>query len=404
MHFELETAQTNNQSININQKELQKKRAQKVLQRAVVLGRQGKLRISPEIISISATRNCNLRCIMCDGHGENKYPSITLQEFEGLIAPLKEACHWGSPKSLDMTDGELTLNKELGSIHEYFKKSFPNATITMITNGTTPPTGPIRNAFYYADSIGFSLDGATKATFERIRQNACYDRVLANIKEVLSFTRENSKVQILFVAQDQSIKEFPDVITLAGDLGISEVFIQKVEVRGPRPYCKDEKIGLTIPTDELKVILLEAQSRATKKNIILIMTDELKNIIKDTSFLENGEENQDSDREEAIKMCHYAWTVAPGLRKEIHGNISAHTVCCHMPFRYPEVDLKSKPEFNSIESVLEAFNSQTYWDIREYFLNGSAARTFCKNCQYYRGYNFTVDQIDSLEQVINELT
>ena len=76
--------------------------AQSILSKAIELGKQGRFKIAPEFLSISATDNCNLECVMCMGHAGASGPKISLEEAAMLFRSLAGGeIHWGQPRNID---------------------------------------------------------------------------------------------------------------------------------------------------------------------------------------------------------------------------------------------------------------------------------------------------------------
>jgi radical SAM protein with 4Fe4S-binding SPASM domain len=75
-----------------------------------------------------------------------------------------------------------------------------------------------------------SVDGATAATYERIRVRAYFDRVIANLRRLLDVRRRlgsaTPRVRLVAVAMRQNLHELPDLVRLAHRLGVEAVFVQ----------------------------------------------------------------------------------------------------------------------------------------------------------------------------------
>jgi radical SAM protein with 4Fe4S-binding SPASM domain len=75
-----------------------------------------------------------------------------------------------------------------------------------------------------------SVDGATAATFERVRDGARLDKVLTNLATLMEVRRTSGRkrpfVQLNFVAMRSNFQELPDVVRLAARLGVDRCWIQ----------------------------------------------------------------------------------------------------------------------------------------------------------------------------------
>jgi MoaA/NifB/PqqE/SkfB family radical SAM enzyme len=78
--------------------------------------------------------------------------------------------------------------------------------------------------------IHISIDGATAATYEEIRVQAHFDRVIANVERLVAARRRlasaTPRIRMVVVAMRRNLEEFPDLVRLAHRLGIDTVFVQ----------------------------------------------------------------------------------------------------------------------------------------------------------------------------------
>jgi MoaA/NifB/PqqE/SkfB family radical SAM enzyme len=75
-----------------------------------------------------------------------------------------------------------------------------------------------------------SIDGATAATYESIRKGASFARLRANLGHLF---REKARVRsalpavrMTVVLMRRNLRELPDLVSMAADLGMEEVFVQ----------------------------------------------------------------------------------------------------------------------------------------------------------------------------------
>jgi radical SAM protein with 4Fe4S-binding SPASM domain len=78
--------------------------------------------------------------------------------------------------------------------------------------------------------LHISLDGATAATYERIRVDARFARVIANIKAVQQAKRDlqsaSPRLRMVVVLMKQNLHELPEIVRLAHRLEIDRIFVQ----------------------------------------------------------------------------------------------------------------------------------------------------------------------------------
>lgn len=380
--------------------------AESIIQRAIALGRKGLFKVVPENISISATENCNLKCVMCLGHAEMSGPKLSLDEAEILFGSLVDnSANYGRPKRLDMTAGEPTLNQALGPIYGRFKELFPSAKICLISNATIPIRGRIREAFKLADHIGLSMDGATAETYERIRKGSVYKNVVRNVRDIAEMKKLGvncESLQLMFVAMDQNIHELPEMVRLAHSLGIPSLFAQASEVRSGTPFNSDrQNVSLSLSKAELAPFVIEAKAEAKRLGISLCLTSTLQEALEPSQPIHLGPaaiQPPPTTFEVAIKTCCVPWTNAPRISQNKDG-IHPTTVCCHMPHESRRGNLEKRKEFRG-KSIIEIFNSEFYWDIRSGMLDGTLAKDACEGCQYYQNTQWTSPQLRELERAV----
>jgi MoaA/NifB/PqqE/SkfB family radical SAM enzyme len=381
-------------------------RAEDIIQRAIALGKQGKFNVVPELISVSATENCNLKCVMCPGHAGMEGPKLSVDEAEALFGSLAlDDVQFGRPKLLDMTSGEPTLNPNLGTIYARFKELFPDAKISMISNGTIPVRGKIKQAFEHADRIGLSMDGATEETYERIRRGSVYRNVVRNVRDVgeLKTLYENCEtLQIMMVVMDQNVHELAEMVRLAHSLRIPQVFFQASEVRALMPFNGEgQNVSLGLSRSQLSPFIKEAKAEADRLGVQLSLTSRFESAL---SYVPDAAQQtfvrktvgEPVSLDVAIRTCNVPWMHAPRISLNNEGFYPT-TVCCHMPKADTGLDLELREKFKG-STINEIFNSEFYWGMREGLLDGSLAAGACDGCQYHQMTQWTADQLRALEE------
>ena len=137
---------------------------------------------------IEINNTCNLNCVMCNPClSERPKINMDLDLFEKVVKYLKQM---RSPRTSLHTIGEPLLSPRLESYFEILRKH--GVKILLSTNGMLIDK-KLDTVFKYADiidSIRFSIDGATKETYEQIRTPGNFDKLVSNLD---LFKEENSK-------------------------------------------------------------------------------------------------------------------------------------------------------------------------------------------------------------------
>ena len=82
------------------------------------------------------------------------------------------------------------------------------------------------------DWLHVSLDGATAATYEHVRDGGDFARVRDNIRGLVETRRAlgaaRPTIQLVFVAMRRNLAELPDLVRLAHPLGVESVWVQNL--------------------------------------------------------------------------------------------------------------------------------------------------------------------------------
>src|SRR3954465_1614679 len=184
----------------------------------------------PDHLQLEVTSACNLRCRMClvsyrppgnKADGAMPYdvflrllddlPTLRRLTLQGLGEPLL------SPYLLDMVREAKRRGRTGG-----FK-----------TNGTLLPRGAAAPLVALGlDWLHVSLDGATAATFEGIRDGASFDRVATNLRGLHAAKRaagaERPWTRVVFVAMRRNVAELPALVRLLASWRVDELRVQNL--------------------------------------------------------------------------------------------------------------------------------------------------------------------------------
>lgn len=173
--------------------------------------------------SIGITDRCNLKCIMCSRQDPNiEFGELTFNQFQYIIDQIPTLYN------VMLTGrGEPLLQKDLFSIIEYLHSK--NIAVGLFSNATllTPEISE-RLLDLNLEDIRFSVDGATKETFEKIRVGAEFEAVTSNISNFVSINKikgSKTRIGLRTTAMKDNLYELPAIIHLTSKLGIKELQI-----------------------------------------------------------------------------------------------------------------------------------------------------------------------------------
>jgi radical SAM protein with 4Fe4S-binding SPASM domain len=186
----------------------------------------GKIRLAsrPYHAQIETTTACNLNCIMCSRekyHGKGKHLSrkILRKLLDEVFPYLQEA--------ILSSFGEPLLYPHLDELLESLQR-FPRLSIGFYTN-LIPLTEEkaeqiIRQGVSY---LCVSIDGATKETYERIRQNGRWEQLIEKLELLNSIKKKYRSrrpfLHLVIVGMTENIRELPLFVDFAQKYGFGAI-------------------------------------------------------------------------------------------------------------------------------------------------------------------------------------
>ena len=184
----------------------------------------------PTYVQIEPVGQCNLRCQMCaiqfrqDGPPYGPPAFMPFEIFTRLLdqfACLRELHLQGL--------GEPMMHPRFFEMVEYATakgvRVTTNSNLTLLNERRAE-----RCVTSGLACLHISLDGATSATYERIRKRAHFERVVANIERLLAarerLGRATPRLHLVMVIMRQNLHELPDLVRLAHRWSVEEVFVQ----------------------------------------------------------------------------------------------------------------------------------------------------------------------------------
>src|SRR4051794_29980201 len=189
----------------------------------------------PKFLQVEPVGQCNLRCQMCPIQFRRDGPPYgppAFMDFD-LFTRLVD----------EFPDLEELQLQGLGEpmMHPRFFEMVAHAVrrgIAVSTNTNLTLLNARRAELCVTSGLGelhASIDGATAATYERIRVRGHFDRILANLERLVETRRRlastTPRLRMVVVAMRQNLHEFPDLVRLAHRPPIDSVFVQ--------PSCQD---------------------------------------------------------------------------------------------------------------------------------------------------------------------
>ncbi len=179
------------------------------------------LKAKPRRLVFELTNACNLNCVMCGRNAADFKPTQFQMEwlhyFEDAAQRIEEVTlmGWGEPTVHPHFADFLKWAHRLG-LRKYF-----------CTNGMRLDR-LFEDIFETeTDIIGVSMDGASAEMNSRIRRGSDFQKIVQSIERISKYKYENGLeypyLNFVFTAMEQNLPELPELVRLAGEIGMDEV-------------------------------------------------------------------------------------------------------------------------------------------------------------------------------------
>ena len=233
----------------------------------------------PEKLQVEVTASCNLRCRMCIVRYRPTLPRSASMSFADF-RPLLDAMP--SVRELVLQGiGEPLLAPDLYEMIAYasargiFVEFNSNATLLTRRAGERLIDAGL-------GALHISLDGASKETYEFVRDQASWETVERNIAGFVALLHEcqatRPKLSLVMVLMRRNLHELPAVVERAARWGIPEVFAQNLShdfSDAPREayeaiaaYVNSQTV-VDLPRDQVEVVFAQAQQVAAREGVTL---------------------------------------------------------------------------------------------------------------------------------------
>ena len=193
---------------------------------------------NPYLVDWAITHHCNLKCRHCRGMREGEIDSNRARTLIDEIAILK-------PGWLIIEGGEPLLRKDLFEILELAR--LKGLDVHLISNGMLLNQEILATLKRLGIKLMISIDGATKDTYESIRQGASFEKVVQAAKDAF---REGLLEAINFTLMKQNYREIPGIMALATSIGVAKVTI--IGLKSCQSY-EDELLSANEYIDAIKL-------------------------------------------------------------------------------------------------------------------------------------------------------
>lgn len=304
-----------------------------------------KLKSYPRRLVLELTNACNLNCIMCGRNAADFKPTVfdmdIFRSFEPIMDKIEEVTLMGW--------GEPTIHPHFNEMLEIINKH--SARKYFCSNGMN--LKKIKDAIfdYNVDVFAVSLDGATDETNGRIRRGSKIEQITEDLKDIVRIKKERGLkypwINFVFCAMRSNLKELPDLVRLAAEIGVEEVKVVYLTVFG------DDLMNESLwgHEDDVRATFNEAVNVGEELGIVL----KLPHIV-----------GEDEAGDKLHKDCYVSW------RDFFLGSDGFVRPCMSTPIQFFQYD-KTK-------DFKETWNSMQYQKYRISVNDRSAMDNPCRRC------------------------
>jgi MoaA/NifB/PqqE/SkfB family radical SAM enzyme len=341
----------------------------------VDLAHRGQALPSPVEAYFEVANRCNSKCATCPltFSPQEAARQLSLDEFTALVAQLPDL-----RRAVLQGVGEPLLNRDLSQMIAHLKSrgvyTVFNTNAALLTRRRQ-----IELIESGLDELRVSLDGSTPETYLRVRGIAAFERVTANVTEMVrtraELGAETPRISIWMTAMRETLHELPDLVDLAAELGVDEVYLQRLVFWGEGMATRDQSVYATAQTagnaaagawrDTADAIITEAERRAARRGISLRGADAAS---PRTSLIDRADVSEPEPWRACSRPLRLAYITAQGTALP----------CCIAPFT--DAPFESLRLGNYLEDgVAAVWHGAAYARFREQ-LYSSEPPASCRNC------------------------
>jgi MoaA/NifB/PqqE/SkfB family radical SAM enzyme len=220
---------------------------------------------SPVEAYFEVANRCNSKCATCPltFSPQEGARQLSLDEFRSLVDQLPDL-----RRAVLQGIGEPLLNRDLAAMIGLLKA---RGVYTVFNTNAALLTRRRQVELVHSglDELRVSLDSSSPETYFRVRGIPAFDRVVANIEQMVRTRRElaadTPRISIWMTGMRDNLVELPDVIDLAARLGVEEVYLQRLVFWGEGMATSDQ--SLFAARDWAEDIIADAERRAAHHGV-----------------------------------------------------------------------------------------------------------------------------------------
>lgn len=201
------------------------------------------LRYNPIHLNLFVTSRCTQKCNFCPRKRDNtlievfKFSDMSFDNFKKIINRFIDA------QFIYFSGGEPFLNKDIFDMIEFGSKNKMGTEIS--TNGTILNDKIDQIIHSALSSMNISLDAHDAGAYKKMHEDSkqVFDTVIGNITELVEKRdkiNHGPELRISYICTKANYKNIPDVIRLAEELYIDEIFLNNLIPCGIPGFLEDQ--------------------------------------------------------------------------------------------------------------------------------------------------------------------
>lgn len=322
----------------------------------------------PRLLFIEHTRRCNFYCLHCTkGYAPYRADDIDGEVLDRLLDSLLPTA-----ERIDITGfAEPTISPHYRTLVQRIAESGLAPGLT--TNASTITAAHIEGWIRTGAQVVFSIDGASKATFETIRAGGDWKRTvrgLALLQRIRTIRGDQGAVfSISFVAMRSNIHELPDMVRLVRRFDLYFLKVQHYSRVGV-PY-DDQAIDLE--PERANRYFEEAEQLAKELGVTLLLPPrfDVPTHTAETAPVPATRERWFPDKHRFPRRCEFPWSM---VQVHVDGAVSP---CCTSTRSLGNIHKKS---------FLKIWNGWRYRLFR-WRMSTPLPPPECRTCHVFEGVN-----------------
>ena len=222
----------------------------------------------PRSLYLETTNRCDSKCQTCIRTFQTLEPpaDLTLERVQAIVAQFPVL-----DRIVLHGIGEPLLNPQIFDIVAYLKTRVASVLFNSdAISLTSSRAGRLLESGL--DEYRVSMDAATAATYRQLRGVDRFERVTANVARLVGLQRQlgrtTPRVSLWFTATRANVDELPGFVQLAADLGVGEVYVQRLVFNGMGLATEANALHGRLRAQEL-ARLTDAEALATHHGIAM---------------------------------------------------------------------------------------------------------------------------------------